>query len=156
MVVALNLVVSPILVSLYLKRKGVIDSLEMKTTKERMVPYLVSAILYIITFFLFRQIQLPALYLKFFLGASCSILILLIGAGFSQKISAHLAGLGGICGMLYSISIITFTETLGWLLIVILISGLVASSRLVLKSHTGIELISGFLLGFGIQLVIFS
>lgn len=155
-VVILNLIVSPILVSLYLKRKGLIGSLEMKSAKERILPYLISAILYGVTFFLFRQIQMPALYLKFFLGASFAIVILLIGACFSQKISAHLAGLGGICGMLYSISIVTSTETLGWFLLAIVISGFVASARIALKSHSSLELISGFLLGFGIQLILFS
>ena len=144
-VVALNLVVSPILISFYLKRKGLIDSLEMKTTKERVLPYLTSAILYAVT-----------LYLTFFLGAFFAIIILLISALFSQKVSAHLAGLGGICGMLYSISVVTFTETLTWLLLGIIVSGLVASARLALKSHSGVELISGFLLGFGIQLILFS
>ena len=155
-VVALNLVVSPILISFYLKRKGLIDSLEMETTKERVLPYLTSAILYAVTFFLFRQVQMPAMYLTFFLGAFFAIIILLIGASFSQKISAHLAGLGGICGMLYSISVVTFTETLTWLLLGIIVSGLVGSARLALKSHSGLELISGFLLGFGIQLILFS
>jgi hypothetical protein len=155
-VVLLNLVVSPILVSLYLKRKGLLESLEMKSAKERIIPYVVSALLYGLTFFLFRQIQMPELYLKFFLGAFFAILTLLIGAALSQKISAHLAGLGGICGMLYSVSMITFVDTLTWLLLAIIISGLVASSRLVLKSHSGIELISGFFLGFGIQLILFS
>lgn len=155
-VVLLNLTVSPILVSLYLKRKGLLDSLEMKSAKERVIPYVVSALLYGITFFLFRQIQMPELYLKFFLGAFFAIVTLLIGAVFSQKISAHLAGLGGICGMLYSISIVTFTDTLTWLLLAIIISGFVASSRLALKSHSGIELISGFFLGFGVQLILFS
>ncbi len=155
-VVLLNLLVSPILVSLYLKRKGFIKSLEMKTTKERIIPYLVSTILYGVTFFLFRQIQMPALYLKFFLGAFFALVILLIGTFFSQKISAHLAALGGICGMLYSISVITFTETLPWLILAIVVSGFVASARIILKSHSGIELISGFLLGFGIQLILFS
>ncbi len=155
-VVLLNLVISPILVSIYLKRKGIIKSLEMKTTKERVIPYLVSAILYCVTFFLFRQIQMPALYLKFFLGAFFAIVVLLIGAILSQKISAHLAALGGVCGMLYSVSIVTFTETLPWLLLAIIVSGLVASARLILKSHSSIELVSGFLLGFGIQLILFS
>ena len=155
-VVLLNLVVSPILVSLYLKRKGFIESLEMKTTKERVIPYLVSAILYAVTFFLFRQVQMPALYLKFFLGAFFAIVILLIATFFSQKISAHLAGLGGICGILYSISVINFTETLPWLMLAIIVSGFVASARVILKSHSGVELISGFFLGFGIQLILFS
>ncbi|MFB1021926.1 MAG: hypothetical protein QMC40_04105, partial [Vicingaceae bacterium] len=80
-----------------------------KTTKERILPYLVSSILYGVTFFLFRQVQMPALYLKFFLGAFLALVILLLGVGFSQKISAHLAALGGICGLLYSISIVTST-----------------------------------------------
>jgi len=155
-VVLLNLVISPILVSLYLKRKGIIQSLEMSTTKERVIPYLVSAVLYCVTFFLFRQIQMPALYLKFFLGAFLAVVILLIGALFTQKISAHLAALGGICGMLYSISMVSFTETLTWLLLAIIVSGFVASARIILKSHSSIELISGFLLGFGIQLILFS
>ncbi len=155
-VIVLNLIISPILVAFYLKKKGLIDSLEMKTARERILPYLISAILYGVTFYLFRQVQMPELYLKFFLGAFFAIAVLLIGASLSQKISAHLAGLGGVCGMLYSISVVTFTETLTWLLVAIVVSGLVASARLILKSHTGIELISGFLLGFGIQLILFS
>lgn len=155
-VVFLNLVVSPILVSLFLKSKGIIASLEMNETKERQIPYMVSGLLYGLTYLLFQQIELPHFYLSFFLGAFLVIVTLLLLSLIRKKVSAHLAALGGICGMLFIVSNLLNLDTSLLLIGFILISGLVASARFTLKSHSFMELILGFGLGFAMQVVVFA
>ncbi|MBL4708001.1 MAG: hypothetical protein JKY48_06115 [Flavobacteriales bacterium] len=155
-VVFLNLVLSPILVSLFLKSKGIIASLEMKETKERQIPYLISGILYGLTYLLFKQIEMPHFYLSFFLAAFLVIIALLLLSLIHKKVSAHLAALGGICGMLFIVSSLLKLDTTLLLIGFILISGLVASARFRLKSHSFMELILGFGLGFTMQVIVFT
>lgn len=150
----LNLVVAPLLISLYFKRKKLIDSLEMKSIRERRLPYLISALFYLFTYFLLQKINFPELYLAIFKAATLVVCLLLAFAQFDWKVSAHLSGLGGICGMLIVAAIELRVDTTPLLIAFVLISGLVAGSRLFLKAHSPLEVISGFLLGLGMQLSI--
>jgi len=153
-IVVLNLIVSPLFVSLYLKKKGFINSLEMKTTKERSIPYLVSSLFYIFTYFLFQQINFPPFYLAIFRAAIFVIIALMIFSLMGIKASAHLAGMGGLCGMIFMIAILLKVEISVLFIIFILLSGITASARYALKAHSLGELSLGFLLGFGMQLSI--
>lgn len=154
-VVVLNLIVTPVLISLYLKKKGVIKSLEMESARERVIPYLTSSILFFTTYFLFKDINFPTFYLNVLLAAAIVILVLFVGSLINLKLSAHLAGLGGLCGMIFLIVTVLKIELTALFILFILISGLVASSRYFLKAHSFSEIISGFCLGFGIQLLVF-
>ena len=148
----INLVLAPLGISLYFKKRGIIKSLEMETAKERVLPYLISSVFYIFTFFLLQKIQFPALYLAVFKGATVVVILLLLFALANQKISAHLAGLGGIVGMIALSGYLLQVDVFALLMTAVIISGMVASSRLMLKAHTFLELAVGFCLGVGMQL----
>lgn len=147
-VVGINLIITPLLISLYFKRKGYIQSLEMPDVKDRVLPYLVSSLFYTFTFFLFQSINFPDIYLAVFKAATAVVIALLIFAHLNFKVSAHLAGLGGICGMLFTLSVVLRIELSSLLIVSILVAGLVGSSRFYLKAHSFRELSSGFSLGF--------
>lgn len=146
--VSINLIVTPLLISLYLKKKGYIESLEMPDVKDRVLPYLISALFYTFTFFLFQSIDFPPLYLAVFKAATAVVIALLIFAHLNFKMSAHLAGLGGICGMLFTLGVVLRVELSALFMVAVLIAGLVASSRYYLKAHSFSEISSGFILGF--------
>ena len=154
-VVLLNLIVSPIFASIYLKRKGFISSMHMENVKERTIPYLISCIFYLFTYYLFLQIEFPQLYLTILKAATFVIISLMILSIMRLKVSAHLAALGGICGMLFIVGILLQLETSLLLMFFLLISGIVASARYALKAHSFIELGSGFCIGFIMQFVAF-
>ena len=71
------------------------------------------------------------------------------------KISAHMVGIGGLLGIMITISS-RLQINLHYLLIaLVLIAGLVAFSRLKLNEHNSAQIYCGFLLGLVIQVVLF-
>tara|TARA_R110002072_G_scaffold96889_2_gene212955 strand:+ start:2319 stop:2924 length:606 start_codon:yes stop_codon:yes gene_type:complete len=154
LVILINLILIPLTVSFYLKDKGYIASLKMETTKERRIPFLVSSVLYVITFFVFQTIGFPEIYLQIFMAATWVVLILSVLSFFNVKWSAHLSAMGGLLGMLI---VVTQTYNLNLTVILIffiLLSGALASARLVLNAHTQKELLFGFSLGLVAQLIL--
>lgn len=152
--IAFNLVVIPLSLSFYMKKQGMIQSLKMEKVEERVLPYGVTSMFYLITYFLLSKIQFPNLYLAIFLAASAAVVCLLILAFFKQKVSAHLTGLGGICGLLIVVNQFLGIDTIPLFVLFLLLSGILAAARLKLNAHNGFQVLSGFLIGFGTQLVI--
>jgi hypothetical protein len=150
-----NLVLAPLFVSIYLKRIKMIDSLEMRTVKERVIPYLTYLIFYSLTYFLLYKLKFPELYLMLYLMAGFAVALLLIFALIKWKVSAHLTAMGGVCGMLVILSTYFAVDLSTWLMTAVLASGLVATSRLQMKAHSAMDLLFGFFLGLGSQLSIF-
>ena len=148
----LNLVLAPLFISLYLKRQKIIKSLEMNEVKERSIPYLVSILFYIFTYFLLSKISFPSFYLSLFKAATITILLLFIFSLLKMKFSAHLAALGGFLGMLFLVNLYFKMDTNSLIAFTLIITGLVASARLALNAHGFKELFFGFLIGFLSQL----
>ena len=63
------------------------------------------------------------------------------------KISLHMVGIGGVCGLLFILGYKYFGHTEVWLMIWLLLAGLLASSRLYLGKHTPAQVYVGFILG---------
>jgi membrane-associated phospholipid phosphatase len=63
------------------------------------------------------------------------------------KISTHCAGTGGAIGALVAYSIVFGFNPTGWLCLLILISGLVGSSRMLLRQHTLMQVVAGTIVG---------
>lgn len=149
----INLILAPLLISIYLKRKNYISSLAMNDVSERILPYLISSIFYLLTYFLLLNINFPAFYLLVFQWATATVFLLFILSLFKQKVSAHMAAWGGVCGMLIAIAWVLKIDTTNLLILFILISGLVGFSRLKLNAHTATELAGGFFIGLAFQLL---
>lgn len=147
-----NLTLAPALITFYLKRKGHIKSMEMEDVKDRVIPYIISCIFYLLTWILLKKIKFPSIYLEIFQWAGVTVFLLLILSFFREKASAHMAALGGLCGMLIAIGPIFGIDSSNLLIIVFLLSGLLGFARFYLNAHKGIELITGFLLGLSMQL----
>jgi hypothetical protein len=148
----LNLVLAPLFISLYLKKQKIIKSLEMKEVKERSLPYLITILFYIFTYFLLSKISFPSFYLSLFKAATIAILLLFISSLFKMKFSAHLAALGGFLGMLFLANLYFKVDTNLLIAITFIVTGVVATARLVLNAHGFKELFFGFLIGFFSQL----
>ena len=150
-IIGLNLIIIPLLINLYLKKKKMISNLSMPNVNERVLPYLISCIFFTLTFFLLKEINFPDFYLKVFQAACLSVLTLLVLALLRQKISAHMVGLGGIIGMLSLVSIFFGLDLSILLVILFLIAGLTGSSRLYLNAHNLAQVFIGFAVGFAWQ-----
>lgn len=152
LILLLNTIILPVLACLYLLNRKVISSMGMPTAKERRIPYFVALVIFIFTLYLLEKINFPFIYLSFFRSVAMSLILLFFLAVANYKVSAHLCGFGGICGMLAVLSISFNVETFEILCLFLLLAGLVGSSRLYLKAHSIDELFLGFLIGFFAQM----
>lgn len=153
-ILIMNLILAPLLVSLYLRKIGMIESLEMKKVNERQIPYLISSIFYAFTYFLLAKINLPGTYLILFGASAIAVIVLFLLSLMQVKLSAHLTGLGGICGMLIVLSVHLAVDLSNWLMLALFLSGLVAAARFSLSAHKLWELLLGFILGMACQLLL--
>lgn len=138
--------VIPVAVSFLLYRMNLIASLEMKTAKDRRIPYLAGALCYYMVALMVERIQLPYEAYLYLLASTCIIVIHLLSLRFIKP-SAHLAGIGGFTGLLMAMSIKYTINLLPLLAICFLLAGILASARLVLGAHNARELILGYFSG---------
>jgi membrane-associated phospholipid phosphatase len=143
----LNTAVVPALISYYMLKKGWISSLHMHQTHERRIPYLLTAVFYMITYFILQKTPLPPMLMLMILGASMAVVICLI-VNLVWKISAHMVGIGGLLGAMIGISMRFKTDMFLFIILLVFISGLVASSRLRLNAHNPMQVLAGFITGF--------
>ncbi len=146
-------VIIPIIAYLILKNIGLIKSALMPTLKERRYPlYINILLLLMVVYKVIPNNYTPELHFYFLglIAASMSSLVLLF---INFKSSMHLMGMGSIFMYLVSLSVhfeINITLALS---VLILLTGLVATSRLYLKAHSKAELVIGFFIGLVSQLL---
>lgn len=140
---------SPSLFAYILKKIGFISSLGMEDKRERTYPFLFTGLMYVL-FYVFSDnltdFKAPIVVNMFILGAVISILLASV-ISLSWKISAHMIGIGGLCGMFYVLNVWS-SVLFSHLIICILLAGIVGFARLYLKAHTLLQVLLGFLLGF--------
>ncbi len=152
--------VSPLLVLLILLNLRKINSLHLQDKKERILPFFIALIMYLSAWLI--TLNFPGgmpVYFSYFILSGILILFTILIITLKYKISVHMAGLGGFIGFFYvwfekmQISDVLFIFegvqflTIHFFMLLLLISGLTASSRLLLKSHNSGQIISGFFLG---------
>ena len=131
-----------------LMKKGEVHDLFISKKEERTMPYLFSFMAYVFwTLFMWRTMQFPMFIVAMGMGSALSIFVIVF-VNFRWKISAHLAGIGGLTGSVFGVCYRTAINPV-WLFIIILaISALVALSRIELKAHTPGQTLAGFAVGF--------
>ncbi|MCD6557248.1 MAG: hypothetical protein J7K64_08660, partial [Bacteroidales bacterium] len=102
------------------------------------------------------------LYISGFVLCTTILLLILLVLTFKFKISVHMAGMGGFIGFFYvffvkmNISEVLFMIygfhilIIHFFVLLLIISGIIASARLLLKAHNPIQIISGFFTGLTI------
>ena len=151
---ALNTVFFPAFAILLMKGLGFIRSIFLHTQQDRIGPYLSSMIFYFWAARIFFKFEpqlspvLPAFMTGVFLTTVAGLL-----SNIYTKISMHAIGCGGLLGI-FLIIMNTNTMLMTWpLSIVLLITGLVCSSRLIVSDHTPKEIYLGLLVGLVCQFV---
>lgn len=81
------------------------------------------------------------------LGATITIFVAWM-LSFRWKVSIHMIGIGGLTGMLFGLSKILNADLLTIIIITILFSGLLGTSRIILGAHSPKQVYVGFLIGF--------
>jgi hypothetical protein len=128
--------------------------LSMSKNTDRIIPLIFSSIFYYSGYLILRRLPIFPIY-SFFLVASILVQIALLLISLRWKISTHSAAIGGLLGGFLALSFLFQENPLLILIALVLISGMVGTSRLILEKHTNEQIYSGFLLGFGIMITVF-
>jgi len=138
-----------------LRSLGKIDSVMLSELSQRKIPLFLQCILFYIL--ISKSITIDAIpeMFYFFAGAMASSFLALVLIFIRIKASLHLLGMSALTAFLVGLS---FHNQVNVLLIVVALvacNGLVASSRLEMKAHTGSELAIGFLVGLIPQVALY-
>jgi len=161
----------PIVSMIIMKRLALISSIQLKDRMDRIGPYIVTMIFY---FWLYLSIRrdaaVPLVYNIFIFGGLIALCMIFM-INLFIKISAHTAVMGGLLAMTWITFNVFSHETIAvelpghglttwpWktaLIWVIVIAGIVGTSRIYLGAHTLKEIYFGYLLGFVSQWVAFK
>ena len=141
----------PVLGLLGMRFSETIKSLHLPDRKERIYPFSLVSIFYMMTvsFFYWKLNIDQVLIVTLALITTCLVMLTLITSFW--KISAHQTAMGGWVAVVSVLSTKFTSEPLFYyLLLIIFLSGLIGTARLYLNAHRPAEIYGGFLLGFGI------
>ncbi len=145
-VIFLNTALVPALFFVFLKSKRVISSLKMENRHERIIPFVITAIFYFVTYVMMQKFNLPRIIYYLIFGSAC-LIILSMTINFWWKISIHMIGVGGMTGAFACIAVYLGINPLILLVALLLASGLTGFSRLRLLAHTPAQVYAGFATG---------
>lgn len=153
--VTLNTIALPLLLLLITRRLGLVQNYRLVNNRERVFPLIISTLPFLFTIFLFARLQVPFILIKI-LQAGIYTLLASAAISFFWKISLHLTGMGGIAGFLFTSALHGNQPALYLFTISILLSGMLASARLIKGDHKPQQVYLGFLAGFAITTLAFS
>lgn len=137
----------PVLIILFLYKKGIVSTPQISKRNERTLPYLFTLMSVAILLVILNLIQnFPLYYLYVIYGYFMSVAVMLF-VNTWWKISAHMNGIGGLFGAVLSVTYY-FQDNFVWVYVVFcIVTGVVAYARLSLDAHSPAQLLAGFLVG---------
>ncbi len=146
---------TPLLVLLVLKSIKTIHSFELSTIKERKIPLFLMVLLFLFLGGKLSEISILRDFGILFSGASYALIVVYFLFILRIKTSLHLLSMGMILGFFLVLAILYSISLLPLIILFILLSGILASVRLILKAHTPKEVYLGFFLGITSQFLAF-
>ena len=120
--------------------------IELGKKERRVVPYLLSIVSYFVCYYVMHRFNIPH-FMSNILMAALIIQILCALINVWWKISTHTAAIGGVMGALQAFAVIFGFNPIGWLCLVLILAGMVGTSRIILRQHSLRQVCYGFLLG---------
>ena len=127
--------------------------IELGKKERRVVPYLLSIVSYFVCYYVMHRFNIPH-FMSNILMAALVIQIVCALINVWWKISTHTAAIGGVVGALLAFSFIFMFNPITWLCFSLVLSGLVGTSRIILRQHTLSQVTAGFGVGVLIAFVI--
>jgi hypothetical protein len=147
LIVLINNVLLPLSLLPFFRYRNIISSWTIENRRERIIPLLITSILYSTTSYIIFNFPIPG-FLKSFIFTSAFLSILVTIINFWWKISLHSVGAGALLALVLLLSLKMYTPLFWYLIPVILAAGLVLSSRLKLDAHNPAQVWFGFFTGF--------
>lgn len=120
---------------------------QMSKREHRHTPYVLTLLSYTICLAVMTQMNV-ALSLRGVVMAALVSQILCMIINVWWKVSTHMVGMGGLVGYLIAFCLIFRFNPLFWGCLLILLSGLLGTARMILRQHTLGQILVGFFIGY--------
>lgn len=139
----------PIIFLSVMRHFKLIKNLHVDEREERLYPYLFAALCYAVAAYYLYYCHSPEWFTMFMVGSVVTVLVMAL-INLKWKISAHMAGIGGVIALIYQLHVQGLNAMdLMWLLcLTIIVAGLLGSARMVLKKHDIRQVVAGAVVGF--------
>ena len=121
--------------------------IELGIRERRMVPYVISIVCYFTCVYIMERLHMPH-----FMGniVVAALLVQIVCATINVwwKISIHTAAIGGVAGAVFAFAEYLSFNPVWWLCLIIVVAGMVGTSRMILRQHTLAQVVGGFWTGF--------
>lgn len=134
---------------------NLVDSIMLEKSAQRKIPLIIHAILLVI---LIKKSVLAERFFElnlFFIASFLSTILAFIMVLFKQKASLHMVGIVGLTAFAICLSYTFQIRMVGLIVGLLMISGIVGTSRIYMKAHTNKELLLGAVIGLLPQLLVF-
>jgi hypothetical protein len=137
----------PLVTVLLAKGLGFLDSIYLKTQKERIIPYIVSGIYYFWMCYVLRHQaafskEIIQLTMAIFIASSVGLIV-----NIYIKVSMHAMSMGILMAFMGVLALSQSANITITIAIVLLISGIVCTSRMIVSDHSAREIYIGLLVG---------
>ena len=134
-----------LLIHLYRRYQGWSSS-DLGRKERRMVPYIIAILCYFTCYYVMNVQRIPQ-FMANILMAALVIQVVCAIINIWWKISTHSAAIGGFAGALLAFSLLFAFNPIWWLSVILIIAGVVGSSRMILRQHSLTQVVVGFLIG---------
>lgn len=145
-VVMFTIVVPRLTINLF-RRLNKLTHWQLSHREHRHMPYVLTLISYSACLLLFTRINTVMFFRGIIMSALAAQIICAI-INVKWKISTHMVGIGGLVGMLISFSLLFFYNPIWPTCGLLILSGVLGTSRMILRQHSLAQVLTGFLVGF--------
>lgn len=146
MVYLFTIMLPTLLIHVYRRYQGW-NLIELGHREKRMIPYVLSIISYFTCVYVMERLHMPH-FMGSIVVAALAVQIVCALINVWWKISTHTAAIGGVAGALFAFSYYLGFNPVWWLSLVIIVAGMVGSSRMILRQHSLSQVVGGFAVGF--------
>ena len=139
----------PLIFLSVLRHFKLVKDLHVEEREQRFIPYLFTMVCYLAAAYYLYYCHSPRWFTMFMVGSAFTVLIMAL-INLKWKISAHMAGIGGVVALVYQIHVQGLSAfNLMWLLcITVVIAGALGSARMALRRHNLLQVLAGAVTGF--------
>ena len=133
------------LIHLYRKYNGW-NLIELGHREKRMVPYVISILCYFFCVYIMDLLHIPH-FMGTIVSAALAIQIVCALINVWWKISTHTSAIGGVAGALFGFGELFGFNPVWWLCLVMILAGVMGTSRMILRQHSLSQVVAGFWVG---------
>ena len=139
----------PLIFLSVLRHFTLVKNLHVDIREQRLIPYLFTVLCYAVAAYYLYYCHSPQWFVMFMVGSAITVLLMAL-INLKWKISAHMAGIGGIVALVYQLHVqgLSAFDLLWLLCFTVIVAGALGSARLALRRHTLWQVLAGVVVGF--------